>query len=173
MKKLCIVGIASLATGLLAGDGIRAIADDQKFEAELSGDNEVPPVVTATTGKVEIEFNGDETKAEFELEVRKGVRVRQAHIHCGARGVNGPIVVFLAGNHNPGWDVDGSWIENTTVTDTNVLARTSAECPFAIANLRDVARAAREGVAYVNVHTTVNPGGEVRGQLESAADDRR
>ena len=173
MKKLGIAGIAALATVLLAGDGVRAL-DEQKFEADLVGDQEVPPVATATTGKVEIEFNDDETKAEFELEVRKGVRVTQSHIHCGARGVNGPVVVFLAGFHDRGWDVDGSWIENTTVTDANVIPRpVSAQCPFAINNLRDVARAAREGVAYVNVHTVAFPGGEVRGQLESGDDDRR
>ena len=98
--------------------------------------------------------------------------MQQAHIHCGARGVNGPIVVFLAGNHTPGWDVDGSWIENTTVTDANVLPRTAAQCGFAVNNLRDVAQLAREGNAYVNVHTVAHPGGEVRGQLETEDDAR-
>lgn len=175
MKKYLIcTGLVVAAAFTVVGDstlvaGTRSSAREQgqKFEARLSGAEEVPPVVTDTTGKVEIIFNEDETMATYELEVRKGVRATQAHIHCGARGVNGAVVVFLAGFHNRGWDVDGSWIENATVTDANVIPlAVSATCPIAINNLRDVARAAREGFAYVNVHTVAHPGGEVRGQLE-------
>lgn len=152
---------------LLAGAGILARSDGPKFEARLTGAQEVPSVNTETVGKVEIRFNADETKAEFELEVRKGVRVTQAHIHCAPKGVNGPVVVFLAGFHNRGWDVDGSWVENTTVTDANVMPPPSASaCPHVIANLRDLVQAIRMGDTYVNVHTVANPGGEVRGQLK-------
>ena len=152
---------------LLAGAGILARSDGPKFEARLTGAQEVPPVNTETVGKVEIRFNADETKAEFELEVRKGVRVTQAHIHCAPKGVNGPVVVFLAGFHNRGGDVDGSWVENTTVTDANVMPPPSASaCPHVIANLRDLVQAIRMGDTYVNVHTVANPGGEVRGQLK-------
>jgi hypothetical protein len=157
---------------LLAGAGIAARHDGPKFEARLTGAQEVPPVNTVTMGKVEIRFNDDETKADFELVVRKGVRVTQAHIHCAAKGVNGPVVVFLAGFHNRGWDVDGSWIENTTVTDANVMPPSSVACPHVIATLRDLVQAIRMGDAYVNVHTVANPGGEVRGQLEAADENK-
>ena len=166
MKRLCIVAIAAVAAVLLAGAGIQADDNEREFKAQLSGAEEVPPVVTDTTGAVEVEFNVDETKAEFELDVNNGVRVTQAHIHCAAKGVNGQIVVFLAGFHDRGWDVNGSWVENTTITDANVIPRApTAACPFAINTLSDVARAAREGFAYVNVHTVAHPGGEIRGQL--------
>ena len=178
-KYFVYVGLAAAAalvfgggSTLLAGAGATA-EDGQKFEARLTGAEEVPAVVTDTTGKVEVIFSADETSASYELEVRKGVRVTQSHIHCGAAGVNGPVVVFLAGFHDRGWDVDGSWIENATVTNANVIARpVSAACPFAINTLADVARAAREGLAYVNVHTIAHPGGEVRGQLEADDDER-
>jgi hypothetical protein len=163
MKRIAIAGVAAI---LLAGGGIAADDEEREFKAALTGAEEVPPVVTNTTGDVEIEFNQDLTKAEFELTVRQGMRVQQAHIHCAQKGVNGQVVVFLAGFHDRGWDVDGSWIENTTVTDANVIARApTPACPFAITTLADVARAAREGYAYVNVHTVANPGGEIRGQL--------
>ena len=166
----------ALATVLLTGSMICAAQDGgagEAFDARLSGSEEVPPVVTETTGKAEIVFNEDETKAEYELTVRKGVRVTQSHIHCAPRGVNGPIVVFLAGFHARGWDVDGSWIENATVTDANVMPPAAGgPCPQPINNLRDLAAAIRAGNAYVNVHTVTNPGGEVRGQLRGDDDDQ-
>jgi hypothetical protein len=172
MKKLWIVAIAALVTMLLAGAGIRADVAGQDFRARLSGSEEVPPVVTDTTGKVEIVLNEDETKAEFELEVQKGVRVTQSHIHCAPKGVNGPVVVFLAGFHNRGWDVNGSWIENATATDVNVIPPPAGSaCPHVINNLRDLAHAMRQGDTYVNVHTVAHAGGEVRGQLKGGNDD--
>jgi hypothetical protein len=146
-------------------------------KARLSGDQEVttPPggVVTDTTGKFRISFNDDETIAEYRLEVRDGVRVTQAHIHCAPAGVNGPIVAFLAGFHDRGWDVDGRWIDNATLTDDNVLAAAtpSPTCPNDINNLRDLAQAGRDGNLYANVHTIAHAGGEVRGQLECEDED--
>ncbi len=139
----------------------------EKFEAELSGANEVPPVATATTGKAEIEFSADGTRARFELQVRGGERVTQAHIHCAPAGVNGPIVVFLAGLHNLGWDVDGSRVENATVTDTNVLpANGAGPCPpEVITDLASLARTIRNGTACANVRGVAFSGGVVRGQL--------
>jgi hypothetical protein len=166
-RALFAVAVAMLS----AAAGIVARNDGPKFEARLTGAQEVPPVNTETVGKVEIRFNADETAAEFELEVRKGVRVTQAHIHCAAKGVNGPVVVFLAGFHNRGWDVDGSWVENTTVTDANVMPPSSPACPHVITNLRELVHAIRQGDTYVNVHTVANPGGEVRGQLEGDDDE--
>jgi hypothetical protein len=163
----------ALAAVMLAGAAIKADDDHdgdhnrrQEFKARLSGDNEVPPVETDSFGRVEIVFNKDETKAEYHLTVRKGVRVTQSHIHCAPDGVNGPVVVFLAGLHARGWDVDGSWIENATITDDNVMPPPAGSpCPQAITNLRELAQAIRDGNTYANVHTIAHPGGEIRGQL--------
>lgn len=173
----------ALAAVLLAGAAVRGAAranddDDgghkkgQEFKARLTGSEENPPVVTDTKGKAEIRLNADETKLEFELSVRKGVRVTQSHIHCAPKGVNGPIVVFLAGFHSLGWDVDGNWVQNATATDANVIppAATST-CPVPITNLRDLAAAMRQGNTYVNVHSVAHPGGEARGQLVPDDDD--
>jgi len=173
MKTLHVT--AALAALLLIGVGIRAGDNDggkrQEFEARLTGAEEVPAVTTNTSGKAEIVFNEDETKLGYELAVRKGVRATQSHIHCAPKGVNGPVVVFLAGFHNRGWDVDGSWIENATVTDANVIPPAPGPCPHVITNLRELAAAIRAGDTYVNVHTVANPGGEVRGQLRAEDDD--
>jgi hypothetical protein len=180
MKTLrAFTALAAVLLAGAAGRGAARAGDDDdghqkgsEFGARLTGAEEVPAVVTDTKGKVEIVLNADETKLDFELSVRKGVRVTQSHIHCAPKGVNGPIVVFLAGFHNRGWDVDGTWVENATATDDNVIPPAAGStCPVPINNLRDLAAAIRQGNTYVNVHTVAHPGGEIRGQLHADDDE--
>ncbi len=129
------------------------------FVAIMTGDEEVPPVDTDMTGEVSIEFDPNFTAAKFTLTVNDGVRVQQAHIHCGGPGVNGPIVVFLAGFHAPGWDVNGQWIDNVQFTNANIVDTTCG------ATLAELAQSMAVGNAYANVHTVAHPGGEIRGQI--------
>jgi hypothetical protein len=131
------------------------------FAAILTGDQEVPPVATDTTGKVRIEFNDTFTAAEFTLTVNDGVRVQQAHIHCAPAGVNGDIVVFLAGFHPQGWDVDGKWIDHVQFTNANIVN------PACGTTLAELAESMRNGNTYANVHTVAHPKGEIRGQIVS------
>lgn len=136
-----------------------AASQDRDFAAILTGDQEVPPVETSMTGDVRIEFNDDSTAAKFTLTVNDGVRVQQAHIHCAPVGVNGPIVVFLAGFHAPGWDVNGKWIDHVRFTNANIVNTTCG------ATLAELARSMEDGKTYANVHTVAHPGGEIRGQI--------
>ncbi len=152
LTPLMLVLIALMAIPRIAAAGDR-------FRAELSGAEEVPPVDTNATGEFRIKFNDEETAAEFRLTVNDGVRVQQAHIHCGEVGVNGPIIIFLAGLHLPGWDVDGRWVSNTTVTNENIV---NTSCGSTLA---EIAQSMRDGRTYANVHTKAHPGGEIRGQI--------
>jgi hypothetical protein len=163
---LTVVALALLLAPNFAGS-VTADSDDNggdKFRARLTGSQEVttPPggVDTDTVGKARFEFNDDKTELEFELEVEDGVRVTQAHIHCNVAGMNGPIVVWLGGFHDKGWDVDGDWIGDATATDANI---TNAACGSTLA---EIAEAMAEGRTYANVHTIANPAGEIRGQIE-------
>lgn len=151
--------IITLLVVVLRLAGIAA-ADERIFRAKLSGDHEVPPVVSEATGKVKIEFNEAFTAGEFTLAVNDGQRVQQAHIHCAPKGVNGPIVVFLAGFHPPGWDVDGKWVSNARFTNANIVN------PACGATLADLVESMRNGNTYANVHTVAHPAGEIRGQIE-------
>jgi hypothetical protein len=135
---------------------------DETFRARLTGDQEVPPVTTDTTGKALLRLNKAETELEFQLHVNDGVSITQAHIHCAPAGVNGPIVVFLAGLHAAGLNVDGKWVSNATITDTSI---TNPTCGATVDALADAMRA---GSTYVNVHSTAHPGGVMRGQIEPA-----
>jgi hypothetical protein len=150
-----------LATAIfLASFGTMATAvANELFQARLSGDQEVPPVVTDTAGRFDVLVSRDQKEAEYTLRVDSGVRVTQSHFHCGPAGINGPVIVFLAGFHAPGWDVDGKWVSNATLTDANVV---NASCGSTLAAIFEQARL---GNVYVNVHSVAHPAGVARGQL--------
>jgi hypothetical protein len=156
--RVVAVGIALVALAFAPIAGA-----DASFQARLTGDQEVPPVATDTTGRFEILVNKAQTAGEYTLRVESGVRVTQSHFHCGPAGVNGPVIVFLAGFHVAGWDVDGKWVSNATVTDANVVNTTCG------ATLAAIFEQARNGNVYVNVHSVARPGGVIRGQLEPVA----
>lgn len=150
--------VSTLMAALLTATAASA---DVTLKARMSGEEEVPPVTDqGTTGKFQIQFNRDMSEGEYTLQVRDGVRVTQAHLHCGVAGQNGPVIVFLAGFHDRGWDVDGKWISNAIVTDQNVVNTTCG------ATLAEIVRSALEGKVYVNAHSVAKPGGVARGQLE-------
>ena len=67
-----------------------------------------------------------------------------AHIHIAKRGKTGPVAIALCG----------------TVCRSPVTGRATLTAAQA--------KAIRTGGAYVNVHTTKNPSGEIRGQLALA-----
>ncbi len=153
-----------LSTNLLLATMLTAFAAvahaGEEFRAKLSGDQEVPPVITDTSGDFRFDFDDFEESGSYRLKVRDGVRVTQAHIHCGQAGTNGPATIVLAGFQNRGWDVDGRWIDNATVTDANVFNQGCG------ATLAEIVDSMRDGNTYANVHTEENPTGEVRGQIE-------
>ncbi|MET0509671.1 MAG: CHRD domain-containing protein [Burkholderiaceae bacterium] len=158
-----------VAIGVVLGLAVAATAsahDGRELKAELRGVNEVPAVETETRGRFEIQESRDGKSAEYTLKVSDGQRLTQAHLHCGQEGVNGPVIVFLAGLHEPGWDVDGKWISNATVTDRNVV---NAACG---ATLSEVLEQARVGNVYVNVHSDDHRAGVIRGQLLEPRKDR-
>jgi hypothetical protein len=48
-----------------------------------------PPVVgTETRGWLELHESRDDASAEYTLRIGDGVRITQAHPHCGGEGVN-------------------------------------------------------------------------------------
>lgn len=152
-----LVAISALVA-LLGAAG--AAGAEELFRARLSGDHEVPPVETDTAGRFEILVNREQSAGEYTLRVSDGSRITQAHFHCAPAGVNGPVIVFLAGFHDRGWDIDGKWVSNATVTDDNVV---NTACGTTLAEIFEQARL---GNVYVNVHSMAVPSGVIRGQLK-------
>jgi CHRD domain len=158
--SLCKLAISSLTAILTLAAGTASA--DELFKATLSGGQEVPPVATDTAGMAFFRLDGAGTSLEFQLQVTEGVDVTQSHIHCAPAGENGPIVVFLAGLHAAGLDVDGKWIDNATINDSAIV---NTACGATVAEL---AESMRSGNTYVNVHSLAFPAGEARGQIASA-----
>jgi glucose/arabinose dehydrogenase len=132
-----------------------------QFRAVMTGAQEVPSVETSASAVAEFRLNGDGT---LSYEVRATgpiVGATQAHIHLGARGVNGPVVVFLFGLNSAGQNfAAGDLISNGTITDANVRPQ-----PGFTPSVAELVARMRQGRTYANLHTLAKPGGEVRGQI--------
>lgn len=160
MRSLQFKCFAAALSLSLVGAADAADKSGEKFRADLTGDAEVPPVITDTSGDFRLAYDDFDGTATYRIRLNDGSRVFMAHIHCAPAGENGPIAVWLAGRPAVGaWDVDGKWIDNAVFTDADVI---ETVCGATLAGLIE---ALRGGGAYVNVHTEANPGGEVRGQI--------
>jgi hypothetical protein len=153
----------------LSGIAAAQPPDAKNFVTHLSGDEEVPPVDTLAQGQTIFHLRGSELL--YKLIVANIEGVTQAHIHCGAEGVNGPVVAFLFGLNSGGVDANGVLAQGT-LTNSDVIPRPdSALCPGGVANFDQLIAKMRSGETYANVHTLVNTGGEIRGQISTAGPD--
>ena len=148
----------------------------QEYDAQLSGFLEIGPLATPTgailtngSGKLTLVVQGN--MAQYSLTF-SGLTtgITQSHIHFGQRHDAGGIFVFLCTNLNNGPAGTQTCPQGTsgtvtgTITSANIIAVPAQNIPAA--NF-DVLLAALTGdTAYVNIHTTMFPGGEIRGQLE-------
>ena len=165
MKKKAFAIIVVLAMAAL-GVGIFTAASahtdggkDIRFRAYASGAQETSNVVTSTTGRVDVKFDRRLSQVHARLRVNNGTAITAAHFHCGRAGEDGGVVLGLYGAAPS--NVNGVLVDQTF---TNVDFST-ATCEVPINNVASLAFAMMEGLVYVNVHSTANPGGEVRGQL--------
>jgi hypothetical protein len=134
------------------------LAQNQKFNAKLSGQQEVPPVQTTASGMAW--FKPMQDKVWFKLNVTDMQGVTQAHIHTGKQGENGPVVVTLYKSATP-QPINGKLAYGNITT-------TLLEGPMKGKQISDLATAMSNGSTYVNVHTEKYPNGEIRGQIMMA-----
>ncbi|MGH9979703.1 MAG: CHRD domain-containing protein, partial [Nitrososphaeraceae archaeon] len=131
----------------------------QDYDANLTGDAEVPPVTTNATGLAELEVNDDGDEMSFDIQVEDMEGATQAHIHQAREGVNGDVVVGLFNSTEP-TDVNDGTLEDGDFTAEDFVG------PLQGQNMSDLVDLMDNGQAYVNVHTEANPGGEIRGTIE-------
>jgi hypothetical protein len=135
-----------------------------RVSANLSGYSEVPAVSTNGSGYVELEVARDGSKINFELYYAdlEG-SVTAAHVHFGAKATNGGVSFFFCGGGGkPACPPAPAFIKGTIVA-ADILG--PAAQGIAAGELDEVIAAIRNDVTYANVHSTLFPGGEIRGEL--------
>ena len=110
------------------------------IKVSLTGAEEVPPVNTQAKGSGSFRVAEDGTISGSVT--TEGVQGMMAHIHQGAKGQNGPVIVPLTKSG-----------DTYTVPEGRKLTQPQMD-------------ALKAGNLYVNVHSPQNKGGEVRAQLQ-------
>jgi hypothetical protein len=107
----------------------------------LDGASEVPAVATAATGTATVDIKSD--RSVTVLVTVTGMTATASHIHEGAAGSNGPVILpFVKTGDNTFAAAEGA-----KLTDAQYESY-------------------KAGKLYINVHSAKNPGGEIRGQLK-------
>ena len=168
-------GVAVLG---VAGVGTAAIAhDNSRFDAQLTGYEEIPTLSTQGSGNFKAWINRGADEIRYTLSYAgpfdanpAGGTVTQAHIHLGARAFSGGIIAFLCTNLGNGPAAapppacpPAPATVSGTITPASVVG--PANQGIAAGEFAELVRALRAGAAYANVHTTTFPAGEIRGQI--------
>src|SRR5437867_4369584 len=130
------------------------------FHIDLTGSQQVPAVNTDAFGMATLRLIDNGTAIAFRVIVCNVVNVTASHIHVGAAGTNGPVIIpFFHGLFSSPHGC------RTLAEGTRTAADLNTQASPSITSWNDFVKALLAGNTYVNVHTTANPGGEIRGQL--------
>jgi hypothetical protein len=141
MSRVAVRVLAMLAALLPISAGAQTY-----FTAALDGGQEVPPVTTTGSGFGRVTLNAAETQILVSVYyATSNGTVTMGHIHGPATaGVNAPVLFNLA--------------PSSGVNSGQVVASTFAVNAAQVSDLK-------AGRWYFNIHSSANPGGEIRGQI--------
>jgi hypothetical protein len=142
MKRfLALIAVFALASCAGMRDNMPSwMPGSSAMKVALSGAQEVPPANSSGTGSGSFRVAEDGTVSGSVTTT--GVQGTMAHIHQGAKGQNGPVIVPLTKNG-----------DTYSVPEGRKLTAAQIE-------------ALKAGNLYVNVHSDRFKGGEVRAQLQ-------
>lgn len=154
MRTLQIGTAAALVVALAQG----AQAQTFKATATLQGGEEVPALLTGAVGTAEVIVDGDSRELNVTLRIfNLPTGSTAGHIHVGSRGVAGPVVLDFPIPGGRTGDVELSF----RASRSSLRPRPE----LGILTIDDLIQTIAAGGAYVNIHTSQNPAGEIRGQL--------
>ncbi len=157
MKKALSVGAAVVAALVIGAAA--ASAQSIITKATLGGGEETPILLSGAAGTAEVVV--DMTSREFVVTLQIfniPTSTTAGHIHVGSKGIAGPVVIDFPA-------IAGRLGDFTTTFRVGRAAFRPASA-IGINTIDDVIQAVLAGNAYVNIHTSTNPTGEIRGQLE-------
>jgi hypothetical protein len=158
------LAICSIALLTLLGSSLTTAvtAQSRTATAHLSGANEVPANDSRATGQAVFQLGPDGESIAYRLIVANIENVTMAHIHLAPAGQNGPVVAWLYPSGPPARLIPGRTsgvLATGTITEADLVGTLAGQ------DLDALLDAFAAGNAYVNVHTSQFPPGEVRGQI--------
>lgn len=137
---------------------------DFTFDTTGTGDQEVPALKTETRSFLRLSIDEGLSALEYSLFIYQGHQIDRAHLHCGAAGVNGGLILEFY-NNPKGTNVNGILTRGVKTTDTisAILGPGAEEC--GVTNIASLFAAMRAGNVYLNVHSLPHPSGVNRGQI--------
>jgi len=172
-----VVGVAFLAivVGLVAAD-----QDPNTVRTKLTGLEETTATINSPgSGEFTATISEDGTMIKYVETYRDlSSAITQSHIHFGRPGLSGQVVLFLCTNLTPPvgppmpqacpLSLSSPATITGTLTEADVIASPvvgGQGIDPGAAGFAEMVKAIRTGSAYVNVHTTNHPSGEIRGRL--------
>jgi hypothetical protein len=171
-RVLAVVTVAAAAIlATTAGSAAMADNDSRTLNVRLSGYQE-DPLVLSTTGRGTFRVHIDERAQQVTYRLSyTGLEgsITQAHIHIGGRAQSGGISVFLCSNLGNG-PAGTQLCPAAPATITGIIRPADVIGPVGqgvtAGQFDEVLAAIRAGKTYVNVHSQLYPGGEIRAQLD-------
>lgn len=161
MKKVTLTSLL-VVVALLVTIGTAAASNSKTvFRAMLSG---AAGTSSDAHGNAVFIFSDDGSAVSYKLVVNGLDNSTMAHIHVApAPGLNGPPVLWLYPDAPPASLIEGTFnglLGSRTATSADLTGAAG------ISSLEELRMAIKEGRAYVNVHTTAFPAGEIRGDIK-------
>jgi hypothetical protein len=153
------VHTTALPGGAVRGQLSYITGGEIRYAAELRPQNEVPPANSSAYGSAFVVFDPINNEIAWDARANGIASPTVSHIHRGAAGVNGPVVINFA--------TSAAQLANGRTSGAGPITATQSANlqPADLANLYNPATASG---FYVNIHSSAFPGGEVRGQLMPA-----
>lgn len=171
MRKT-LIGAAVAVTTLGVG-GVALASGTLQYRTTGTGAEEVPTAVdTMAEADLKVKVNPDRTEVRYDLTITSPIEnVFMAHLHLGERGANGPVGVWLYPHPGPPTQLiagsfEGRLAKDVITADDLCWTAGALYCPSGTPMWDEFLADLEAGNLYLNVHTTQNPPGEVRGQVE-------
>jgi len=159
-KNLSLILVSATLFSLMFVAAVNSnftFAQNEKFKAKLKGESEVPPVNSSATGKAK--FKVKDGVITINVNVTGLKDITAAQIYAGAKGQNGEPVVDLlkAGKQNNAGE---------RIIVKGEITASDLQGPISGKTLQDLQTAMGNEETYVNIQTSDNPDGEIRGQIK-------
>jgi hypothetical protein len=141
---------------------VKGKPDTRNFRTHMTGKEEVPPRETKAQGQTIFQLSKDGTELHYKLIVANIENVTMAHIHLAPKGANGGVVAWLYPSASPAQLIPGRFngvLAEGVITQANLVGALAGQ------SLSDLIMHLQNDNAYVNVHTSQFPPGEIRGQI--------